>query len=90
LLCQENIRLKNRLGLRLKTLAELVKIASQYHSRIKIGYGPIEVNGKNLLALLTLSFSYGMKVTLSAEGEDAQEALDAIKQFLKSQFGEVG
>lgn len=89
MLCQENIRLKNRLGLRLKTLAELVKIASQYQSRIKIGYGTLHVNGKNLMALLTLSFSYGMKVTLSAEGEDARQALDAIKQFLKSQYGEV-
>jgi phosphocarrier protein HPr len=71
LICHESVRLNNRLGLHLRASAELVKIASKYRSRIKVGCGPLSVNGKSLLALLTLAVSCGMNVTIIAEGDDA-------------------
>jgi len=66
-----------------------VKIASKFKSRIKIACGRHCVDGKSLMALLTLAASYGMDVNLIAEGEDAHQALNAIKTLLESHLSHI-
>jgi len=85
LTCQAIVRLNNRLGLHLRAAANLVKTASKFKSRIFIGYGPQLANAKSLLALLTLAVTYGMDVRLFAEGDDAVQAVHAIKDLIENE-----
>ena len=80
------IHLNNRLGLHMRAAAEVVKIASKYHCKIMVACGPHCANGKSLLALLALGVTCGMNISFIADGDDALQALDAIKQLIENRF----
>jgi len=46
------------------------------------------VNAKSSIDLLTLAAVAGTRLTLRAEGDDADQALDALSKLIDSKFGE--
>lgn len=80
----EKIPILHRLGLHLRAGAELVKVTSGFKSRIRVSNGGAAVDAKSLLGLLTLGAIYGTVLEFSAEGEDASEAIRAIRDLLKA------
>jgi phosphotransferase system HPr (HPr) family protein len=46
------------------------------------------VDGKSILALLTLAAGPGMQLEIETRGQDAQEALEALHALIESGFGE--
>jgi len=47
------------------------------------------VNAKSIMGVMMLAAGKGSVVTLEAEGEDAQAALDALRQLIAERFGEA-
>ncbi len=45
-------------------------------------------NAKSPLAVLTQAINQGYEIEISAEGESAEAALDALRQLVESNFGE--
>jgi phosphocarrier protein len=78
----EKIPILHGLGLHLRAGAELVRVASRFQSEIQISNGTLRVNAKSLLGLLTIGAIYGTVLEFSAEGEDASEAIKAIRGLL--------
>ena len=76
-------------GLHARPADLLVRLAGQYGARIMIGRGGEEVDCKSILSLLTLGAAEGTELNLTAEGDDAQDALDAIEQFFLRGFDEM-
>ena len=76
----------NDRGLHTRPATELVKCASSFKSRIMLRSHDMEVNGKSLLGLLTLTATKGTKIRIEAEGLDAEEAVAAILDLAKNQF----
>ena len=54
---------------------QLVKVANSFGSKISIAYDEYRLNAKSLLGMLMLKVSVGDKITITAEGNDAVEAL---------------
>ena len=54
---------------------QLVKAANSFGSKISIAYDEYRLNAKSLLGMLMLKVSVGDKITITAEGNDAVEAL---------------
>ena len=79
----EKIPILHRLGMHLRAGAELVKVASRFKSHIEVAKGGTGVNAKSILALLTIGAIYGTVLEFSAEGEDASQAIQAIRELLK-------
>ncbi len=74
----------HQLGIHLRAGAQLVKVVSRFKSKILVSNGSgYAVNAKNLIDLLTIGAIYGSVLEFSAEGEDASEAVEAIRQLLK-------
>ena len=46
------------------------------------------VDAKSILMIMSLGLTKGTELTISAEGEDAQAALDALTGLIKNKFGE--
>lgn len=67
----------------------LVRLANQFESAILIGRGGEMVDCKSILSLLTLGAAMGTELSLSAEGDDAEGAIDAIDQFFQRGFDEA-
>ena len=84
----ENLTIVNKLGLHLRAAAELVKVANKFKSQIIIHHGVQNVNAKSLMGLMTLASAKGTELEFTAEGDDAKEALAALKALLAQKFGE--
>ncbi|SDN32041.1 phosphocarrier protein [Psychrobacillus sp. OK028] len=72
-------------GIHARPATGLVQIASKYVSDIFMEYKGKKVNLKSILGVMSLGVGQGGDISISAEGTDQQEALEAIESFLKSE-----
>ncbi|MCR4655073.1 MAG: HPr family phosphocarrier protein [Lachnospiraceae bacterium] len=77
------IRLKN--GLEARPIALLVQTASQFLSRVYLEQGERRINAKSIMGMMTLVLASGDEVTVSAEGEDEDAAVEAIVKYLSAE-----
>jgi len=84
-----DIAVINKLGLHARASAKLTQLASRFRSEIHIARGTRRVNAKSIMGVMMLAAGLGTKVTVDAEGEDAQEALDQIRALFEQKFGEA-
>lgn len=76
----------NEKGLHTRPSTEFVRCATKYRAQIIVSYQGSQVNGKSLLSLLTLAASRGARLMVHAEGEDAQEAVQALISLAQNKF----
>ncbi|HEY4641579.1 MAG TPA: HPr family phosphocarrier protein [Thermoanaerobaculia bacterium] len=86
---QRDIEIKNKLGLHARAAAKLVHTAARFKSDIKIRKGEEEVDGKSILGILLLAAGRGSVITVRANGDDENEAMDAIQELIDRKFDEV-
>ena len=60
-----------------------VQKANEFKCNIWIESGSRRMNAKSLLGIMSLSIVTGDVVTLSAEGTGAEEAVNALEEFLQ-------
>ena len=78
----------NKLGLHARAATKLVHLADRYAAETKLIKGDKTVNAKSIMGIMMLAASKGTELTITAEGEDEQEALDAIVTLINNKFGE--
>ena len=78
----------NKLGLHARASALFVKTASRFAAEVKLAKEGVEVNGKSIMGIMMLAASKGTTVSLSLEGIDEAEALQAIGDLIINGFGE--
>lgn len=71
-------------GFEARPVALLVQVASQYGSEIYVESDNKKVNAKSIMGMMTLGLFAGETVTVSADGEDEEEAMANIEKFLSS------
>ncbi len=71
-------------GLDPSTIALFIQIASQYESRVYVEVGNKRVNAKSLMGMMTLGVPEGEAVTVIADGNDENQALNHINQYLNN------
>lgn len=76
----------NDRGLHTRPSTELVRCTTRFRSSISLVVGDMRVNGKSLLGVMTLAAMKGTKIQVEAEGPDAEEALEAIRDLASHQF----
>ncbi|MCG8653388.1 MAG: HPr family phosphocarrier protein [Pirellulales bacterium] len=81
--------MRNPLGLHARPANLLARLAGQFESKILVGLNGEEVDCKSILSLLTLGAGQGTELSLSAEGTDAQEALQSISELFEAGFDET-
>jgi phosphocarrier protein HPr len=67
-----------------------VKLASQFESKIDVVKDGERVDGKSILAILTLAAVEGTQLKIEVTGPDAEAALDALTQLILRNFDENG
>jgi phosphocarrier protein len=71
-----------------RAAAKFVHLASRFQSHVTVTRGSQTMDGKSIMGILLLAAAAGMHVTVSAEGEDEQAAVDTLCGFIESGFGE--
>ena len=78
----------NKLGIHARPAAQFVKLASKFDADIVVEKDGEEVDGKSILGLMMLAVGNGSKITITAEGKDEQEALNALEDLISRKFEE--
>jgi len=76
----------NDKGLHTRPATELVKCAQIFKSQIYLRFEGLSVNAKSLLGILMLAAGRGAKINIEAEGQDAEEAVNAIVRLASNKF----
>jgi len=84
----QDFTIQNTLGLHARAAAAFVKIANRFQAEITVAKDDSSVNGKSIMGVLMLAASKGTKVSVTARGEDAQEAMTALGKLIEEKFGE--
>jgi phosphocarrier protein len=85
---QSSITISNKLGLHARASAKLTKLAGSYRSEIHLSRNGRRVNAKSIMGVMMLAAGIGSQVTIDTEGDQAQEALDAVLAIIADKFGE--
>ncbi|MDR0644121.1 MAG: HPr family phosphocarrier protein [Treponema sp.] len=85
---ERTIIVSNRSGLHARPSAMVVQLLKDFKANVFIECGSEIVNAKSIMGLLTLGASYKSYLKVTAEGEDAEQALDAIANLFDSKFEE--
>ena len=80
--------IRNRLGLHARAAAKFVHTATRYTSEIRISRDGKTVEGKSIMGILLLAAAAGSSVTISANGADETDAIDALCRLVEGGFGE--
>lgn len=79
---KREVIIKNKTGLHARPAAVFVQIANKYDSEISITKDNQKVNGKSIMGILMLAAEKGAKVIITAEGDDAKEAIEELSGML--------
>ena len=84
----QNVIVKNKTGLHARPAFMLIQAASKFKSDITVKKGDKTGTLKSLLSLLSLGITCNDEITLTANGEDEENALVSIVGLINSKFGE--
>lgn len=82
------VRIINPTGLHLHAAGNLCREAMNFQSRITFEYDGNEANAKSVLSVLGACIKSGDEITLICEGEDEQEALKFLVDYIEAGLGE--
>lgn len=85
---QEHIEIINKLGLHARAAAKFVGVASSFTSSVRVGRPDKMVDGKSIMSVMMLAASKGTSLQLEVEGDDADQALQAITELVANYFDE--
>jgi phosphocarrier protein len=78
----------NRKGLHARASAKFVQTVERYDAEVTVTRNGETVGGRSIMGLLTLAAAQGTTIRVTAEGPQANEALDGIAALLANRFGE--
>jgi len=78
----------NQLGMHARAAAKFVRSATRYQARVRVARDAREMDGKSIMGILLLAAARGTSITISAEGADEDEAVQALVALVASGFGE--
>ena len=63
-------------------IAELVQVACRFDSEITLENEDHKINAKSIMGIMAFNPTEGMTIDIVTDGQDEQEALNAIEKFL--------
>lgn len=88
MMMERTVEIVNKNGLHARPAAEIVKLSSKFKSEITIVRDDLEVNGKSIMGVMMLAAECGSNILVRANGDDAEQALNAIASLVAAKFGE--
>ena len=84
----QKVTVKNMTGFHLRPAGILCKIAMNYKSKVQFQYNSVTANAKSVLSVLGACVKEHDEIELVCEGEDEQEAMDALVKAIEAGLGE--
>lgn len=85
---QREAEILNKLGLHARAAAKLTQLAGRFKSDIWLSRNGQRVNAKSIMGVMMLAASKGSSISIETNGEDENEALQALVELIGNYFGE--
>jgi phosphocarrier protein HPr len=82
------ITISNKLGLHARASAKLTKLAGSFRSDIHLSRNGRRVNAKSIMGVMMLAAGLGSEISIEADGDDEQAAMQALRSLIDDKFGE--
>lgn len=86
---ERDARIVNPLGMHVRPGAEFVKVANKFKSAVEVHKDGAVVNGKSILGMMTLAAECGSTIRIKTDGDDAEQAMDALCELVAAGFHEM-
>lgn len=80
--------ISNKLGLHARASAKLTKLAGSFKSEIHLSRAGRRINAKSIMGVMMLAAGIGSQVELETDGDQEQQAMDALVALINDKFGE--
>ena len=84
----ESVTVVNQLGMHARAAAKFVHLATRFQAHVRVARDQREMDGKSIMGILLLAAARGSIITISAEGVDERDAVQALVALVQSGFGE--
>jgi phosphotransferase system HPr (HPr) family protein len=78
--------IRNKQGLHARPADRFVRLATTFAAKIEIVCDDRRVAATSIMDLLTLGAAQGTQLTLVAEGQEAQQAIEALADLVENVF----
>ena len=80
---KDMIVLRSPIGIALSQAGQISEHAMKYESEIHIDLNEKQIRAKSLLGVLSLCAKQGDRLDIACEGDDEEQALEAMMQFIE-------
>ena len=84
----KDLEIKNIKGLHARAAAAFVKTLEPFNAQVEVERIGQCVSGCSIMGLMMLAASKGTTIKVSASGDQAAEALEALEKLINDKFGE--
>jgi phosphocarrier protein HPr len=81
--CEAVVEIKNADGLHMRPAMQFVDVASQFDCDITVSNAENSVDGRSIMQMSMLAATCGTKLTIKAQGADAQQAINALRELVE-------
>jgi phosphocarrier protein HPr len=85
---ERKVKVKNRMGLHTRPATAIVKMLQNSKSTVHFTHKKMTINAKSILSILILAAQKNASITIAAEGDDAEDAVDRLVMAFANEFGE--
>ena len=83
------VTITNRAGIHARPAALVVQTTKNFTCNLLFEQNQSQINAKSIMGVITLGAAYGSKIKIIADGEDEQEAVNALIRLFESRFDET-
>jgi phosphocarrier protein HPr len=87
-LVRRTVQITNRRGLHARASAKFVTLASSQPATLTVEKDGSSVVGTSIMGLMMLGAAMGDQITISGEGDGAEDAVTALCELVETKFGE--
>ena len=82
------VKVKNALGLHARPATIIVKLLQASKSAVSFTYKKEMINARSIMSILMLAANKNSQITITADGEDAEEIMNRLVEAFENEFGE--
>lgn len=82
---EKRVKVRLKLGLQARQAALFVQEANRFNADIFLEKDEKKVNAKSIMGVMSLAIAKGTEVTLSGEGNDAEQAVTSLATLIEKE-----
>jgi phosphocarrier protein HPr len=85
---EKNVTVVNKLGIHARPAGSIVRAAAAFKSKVELVKDEAAADAKSIMSVMMLAAAKGTVITVRADGEDEEAAVQAVIELFEGKFNE--